>query len=124
MTMAKIMAEGKTFEVLAGINLREALLAQEIDLYSNGAQIFNCHGHGICGTCMVKVEGTVSEPTKLETTRMAFPPHSSHKDRRLSCQVQVLGDVCVTKFEGHFGEGEQSLWTPEQGLINTTAGVS
>jgi ferredoxin len=124
MTMARIMAEGKTFEVVEGINLREALVEQDIDLYSNGAQIFNCHGHGICGTCMVKVEGIVSEPTKLETTRMAFPPHSGHKDRRLSCQVKVLGDVCITKFEGHFGEGEQSLWTPEQGLIDTTAGVS
>jgi ferredoxin len=124
MTMPKIMAEGKTFEVAEGSNLREALLEQDIDLYSNGAQIFNCHGHGICGTCMVKVEGAVSEPTKLETTRMAFPPHSGHKDRRLSCQVKVLGDVRVTKFEGHFGEGEESYWTPEQGLINATASVS
>ncbi len=121
--MPKIIAEGKTFEVLAGSNLREALLAQNIDLYSNGAQIFNCHGHGICGTCMVKVEGTVSAPAQLEMTRMGFPPHSSHKDRRLSCQVKVLGDVRVTKFEGHFGEGEKSLWTPEQALINATAGI-
>jgi ferredoxin len=123
MTMPKIMAEGKTFDVAEGSNLREALLEQNIDLYSNGAQIFNCHGHGICGTCMVKVEGMVSEPTKLETTRMSFPPHSGHKDRRLSCQVKVLGDVRVTKFEGHFGEGEESYWTPEHGLIKTTAGV-
>jgi ferredoxin len=124
MNMPKIMAEGKTFEVIEGANLREALLEQDIDLYSNGAQIFNCHGHGICGTCMVKVEGIVSEPTTLETTRMAFPPHSGHKDRRLSCQVTVLGDVRVTKFEGHFGEGDKSYWTPEQGLINATADVS
>jgi ferredoxin len=124
MTMPQIIAEGKTFEVATGTNLREALLEQNIDLYSNGAQLFNCHGHGICGTCLVKVEGAVSEPTTLETTRMAFPPNSGHKDRRLSCQVQVLGDVRVTKFEGHFGEGSDSLWTPEQGLIKATAGVS
>jgi ferredoxin len=124
MTMPRIIAEGKTFEVIEGSNLREALLEQDIDLYSNGAQIFNCHGHGICGTCMVKVEGIVSEPTKLETTRMAFPPHSGHKDRRLSCQVEVLGDVRVTKFEGHFGEGEESYWTPEQGLVKATTSVS
>jgi ferredoxin len=122
--MPRIMAEGKTFEVVEGTNLREALLAQDIDLYSNGAQIFNCHGHGICGTCLVKVEGTVSEPTKLETTRMSFPPNSGHKDRRLSCQVKVLGDVRVTKFEGHFGEGEELLWTPEQGLVKATETAS
>jgi ferredoxin len=122
--MPRIMAEGKNFEVAEGTNLREALLEQDIDLYSNGAQIFNCHGHGICGTCLVKVEGTVSEPTKLETTRMAFPPNSSHKERRLSCQVKVLGDVRVTKYEGHFGEGEELLWTPEQGLVKATTNVS
>jgi ferredoxin len=122
--MPRIMAEGKTFEVVSGSNLREALLEQNIDLYSNGAQILNCHGHGLCGTCLVKVEGLVSEPTQLETTRMAFPPHFGRKDRRLSCQVKVLGDVRVTKFEGHFGEGEKSDWTPEHGSIDATAGVS
>jgi hypothetical protein len=33
----------------------------------------------------------------------------------------VLGDVRVTKFQGHFGEGEDLLWTPEQGLKEATA---
>jgi len=114
--MPKIMAEGKTFEVAAETNLREALLAQHLDLYSAGAKVFNCHGHGMCGTCLVQVEGSVSQPTQLETNRMAFPPHSDHKDRRLSCQVKVLGDVRVTRFDGYFGAGERSLWTPERGL--------
>ncbi|MBW4550483.1 MAG: (2Fe-2S)-binding protein [Aphanocapsa sp. GSE-SYN-MK-11-07L] len=116
--MPKIIAEGKTFEVAVETNLREALLDQDIDLYSGTANVFNCHGHGICGTCLVQIEGAVSEPTKLETTRMAFPPHSAHKDRRLSCQAKVLGDVRVTKFDGHFGEGNHIRWTPEQGLTS------
>jgi ferredoxin len=119
--MPKIMSEGKTFEVAEGANLRESLLAQDLDLYSAGAKVFNCHGHGICGTCLVQVEGAVSEPTKLETTRMSLPPHSAHKDRRLSCQTKVLGDVRVTKFDGHFGDGEHSIWTPEQGLAEARA---
>jgi ferredoxin len=117
MNMPKIMAEGKTFDVEIGTNLREALLAQDIDLYSEGAKVFNCHGHGICGTCLVGVEGKVSEPTKMEANRMAFPPHSAHKERRLSCQVKVMGDVRVTKFDGYFGDGEEFVWTPGQGLL-------
>lgn len=116
--MAKIMAEGKTFEVATETNLREALLAQDIDLYSEGAKVFNCHGHGVCGTCLVGVEGEVSEPTKLEMSRMAFPPHSAHKERRLSCQVKVLGDLRVTRFDGYFGDGEHTVWTPEHGLTS------
>jgi ferredoxin len=115
--MPKITAEGKTFEVAQEANLREALLDQDIDVYNGTANILNCHGHGLCGTCLVEVEGAVSERNKLETTRMSLPPHSSHKDRRLSCQTKVMGDVRVTKFSGHFGEGEDSIWTPEQGLV-------
>jgi ferredoxin len=119
--MPKITAEGQTFEVAEGANLREALLSQDLDLYSAGAKVFNCHGHGICGTCLVQVEGAVSEATKLEMTRMSLPPHSAHKDRRLSCQVKVLGDVRVTKFDSYFGEGEQSIWTPEKRLAEASA---
>ena len=39
--MAKIIAEGKTFDVDEGTNLPEALLKQDIDLYNPGAKIFN-----------------------------------------------------------------------------------
>ncbi len=119
--MPKIIAEGKIFEVAQGTNLREALLEQEIDLYSIGAKVFNCHGHGICGTCLVEVKGLVSEPTQVEMSRMAFPPHSAHKERRLSCQVTVLGDVYVTRFDGYFGDGEHPIWTPERALMEAIA---
>ncbi len=111
--MLNILAQGKTFEVVEGANLRESLLNQNIDLYNSGAKVLNCHGHGTCGTCLVKVEGKVSERTLIETIRMAVQPHSNCKDLRLSCQVKVLGDVRVTKFDGFFGEGDQALWTPE-----------
>jgi ferredoxin len=111
--MAKITAEGKSFEVAIASNLRESLLDQNIDLYNSGAKILNCHGHGTCGTCLVQVEGNISEPTQMEKIRMALPPNSSHQERRLSCQVKVMGDVRVTKFDGFFGAGEHPTWTPD-----------
>ncbi len=95
--MAKIIAEGKTFNVDGGANLNEALLEQDIDLNSDG---FNCHGHGICGVCLVRVEGAVSAPTMVEKIRTFFRPHSIHNERRLACQTKVLGDLLVTKFDG------------------------
>jgi ferredoxin len=116
MNMAKIIAEGKTFDVDEGTNLRAALIAQDIDLYSTGAEIFNCRGHGTCGTCLVQVEGSVSAPTEAETKRTIFHPHSLHTERRLACQTKVLGDLLVTKFDGYFGDGEEFFWTPAQGL--------
>ena len=63
--MPKIIA-AKTFEVAHGTNLREALLAQDIDLYSEGLKVLNCDGDGICGACIVLVEGAVSQPTILK----------------------------------------------------------
>jgi ferredoxin len=119
--MKKIMAEGKIFEVSEGTNLREALLDRDINLYNSGAKVLNCHGHGTCGTCLVAVEGAVSERNALESIRMAFPPNSSQPQRRLSCQVKVLGDVRVTKFDGFFGESADVCWTPEKDLIKSKA---
>jgi ferredoxin len=114
--MPKIMAEGKTFEVNDETNLRDALLNQDVTLYSPKAKVFNCGGLGICGTCLVQVEGAVSEPTKLERSHIGSPPRCTYQTRRQACQTKVLGDVCITKFNGHFGGGKQVYWTPEQGL--------
>jgi ferredoxin len=110
--MARIVAEGKTFEVDEGTNLREALLAQDIDLYNAEAKIFNCRGHGICGTCLVQVEGSVSVLTAAETRPTLLHPHVNDNKRRLACQTKVLGDLLVTKFDGYFGDGEEFVWTP------------
>jgi ferredoxin len=120
--MPQITAQGKTFEVSYEANLRESLLEHEVDLYNGAAKLLNCHGHSSCGSCLVKVEGMVSEPTEFEKLRMAIPPHSQHHDRRLACQARVLGDVKVTKFDGHFGTGNDIAWTPEQDLVTANQG--
>ena len=111
--MPQIIAEGKTFEVAAGTNLRKALLAQDIDLFNEGSKALNCYGNGLCGACVVRVEGEVSKPTILEKIWMFLPTHSSHQERRLACKVNVSGDVSVTKFDGFFGSGDTSIWTPD-----------
>jgi uncharacterized 2Fe-2S/4Fe-4S cluster protein (DUF4445 family) len=78
-------------------------------------------GRPSCGSCLVKVDGMVSEPTEFEKLRMAIPPHSQHHDRRLACQTKILGDVSVTKFDGHFGTGDEVAWAPE---VDSVAVVS
>jgi ferredoxin len=119
--MPKVTAQGKTFDVPVEANLRESLLEHDIDLYNGAAKVLNCHGHSSCGSCLVKVEGMVSEPTEFEKLRMAIPPHSQHHDRRLACQTRVLGDVRVTKFDGHFGTGDEVAWAPE---VDSVAAVN
>ncbi len=114
--MPTVKAEGKTFTCESGANLRQVLLENDVDVYNGVASVINCHGLGTCGTCAVQVQGAVSEPEWREKARLSLPPHSLEKGRRLSCQVQVLGDVTVTKYDGFWGQDDRVLWTAGQAL--------
>jgi ferredoxin len=87
-----------------GANLRMVLLRARMPLYTTAARALHCRGHGTCGTCAVRIEGPVSEPTSAELRRLRFPPHDPANGLRLACQCNVLGDVSVTKFAGFFGQ--------------------
>lgn len=112
--MPKITAQGKTFECAYGANLRKVLLDNGIHLYNGQAKSINCRGIGTCGTCTVMVEGDVSEASWREKARLSLPPHSPSKKLRLACQTKVLGDVSLTKFDGMWGQGEETVWTPQK----------
>lgn len=112
--MPKITAQGKTFECHRGSNLRQVLLAHGVELYNGNAKFINCMGIGSCGTCAVELEGEVSAPNWKDNARRSLPPHSPTANRRLACQTKVLGDVRVTKYGGFWGQGEQTVWTPEK----------
>jgi ferredoxin len=110
--MPIVKAQGKIFKCEVGANLRQVLLRQGIDLYNGQARLINCHGIGTCGTCAVQVVGEVSEATWRETVRRSLPPHSLDRNLRLACQIRVLGDVEVAKYDGFWGQGEPIKWTP------------
>jgi len=110
--MPEVTAQGKTFECEMGANLRQVLLQQGIDLYNSQARLINCHGIGTCGTCAVEIEGAVSEMGWREKGRLSLPPHDPAQNRRLACQVKVLGDIRVTKYDGFWGQGDRPLSTP------------
>jgi hypothetical protein len=55
--MPKITAQGKTIDCAVGANLRQVLLAADVDLYNGQARLINCRGIGSCGTCAVQIEG-------------------------------------------------------------------
>lgn len=109
--MPTVKAEGKTLECESGENLRQVLLRHGVNLYNGSATVINCHGIGTCGTCAVQVEGPVSEMGWREHARLSLPPHKAGHDRRLACQVKVLGDVTVTKYDGFWGQGRQPVET-------------
>ncbi|AOY82428.1 MAG: (2Fe-2S)-binding protein [Moorea sp. SIO1G6] len=111
--MPKVTAQGKSFECDQGSNLRKVLLEHGVALYNGNAKVINCRGLGSCGTCAVEIDGEVSEPNWKDKARRSLPPHSPTANRRLACQTKVLGDVCLSKYDGFWGQGDQTVWTPE-----------
>jgi ferredoxin len=102
--MPTVRFAGHTIECLPGSNLRMVLLRARLPLYQSVARAIHCRGFGTCGTCAVRIDGRVSEPTAVETWRLGFPPHDRESGLRLACQVTVLGDLTVTKFAGLWGQ--------------------
>ena len=77
-----------SIQVERGANLMKSLLAQDVPVASS------CHGEGVCAKCRVLVIGG---ETKLSAIG-ELEQHLIEKNRlpqgvRVSCQVQVLGDV-------------------------------
>jgi ferredoxin len=112
--MPKIQFAGQTIECPAGANLRVVLLRARLPLYTRVARAIHCRGHGTCGTCAVRVEGAVSEPTPAEQRRLRLPPHHLDAGLRLACQCSVLGDLTVTKYEGLWGQHTDSPSEPKR----------
>ncbi len=102
--MPKVHFADRTIECPEGANLRVVLLRARLPLYTRVASALHCRGHGTCGTCAVRVEGPVSEPTTAERWRLRLPPNHSDAGLRLACQCPVLGDLKVTNYEGLWGQ--------------------
>lgn len=100
------------FEAFDGELLRTAALRRGIVTPHNGqSKLINCRGLGTCGTCAVEIseEGKVEPATRntKENLRLSFPPHNPERQSpllRLACQVQVRGDLNVTKRSGFWGQ--------------------
>ena len=102
--MPTIEFRGREIECERGRVLRDVLLEADESPHNGRAALFNCRGHGTCGTCAVAVEGAVSEPTAAERRRLSFPPHDPDSGLRLSCQTRVEGDLEVRKYDGFWGQ--------------------
>lgn len=100
------------FDAFDGETLRTAALRRGLVSPHNGrARLINCRGLGTCGTCAVEIEtmDTVEpqQRNSVERARLVFPPHGGENQSpnlRLACQVQVRGNVVVSKRTGFWGQ--------------------
>jgi len=95
-----IVNDKKEIEVAEGANLRDALRANGVEVYSGVSKYLNCFGHGSCGTCRLLVKNgmeNLSAKGRMERfTLFRMLSAIGHEDEmRLSCQCSVKGDVSV-----------------------------
>ncbi len=79
-------------------NLRKVALLHDVVVYRDLDKLINCHGNGLCGTCVMEiVEGVENLTPKTRREQHNFKLRGKPDTYRLSCQCQVLGDiVCIT----------------------------
>ncbi len=94
MPVVYFVKQGRAVECPVGTNLRELARKNGIDLYVFPNNVVNCRGHGLCGTCRVKVDNprALSERTAADERKCGWEGESF----RLACQTKVLADVTVT----------------------------
>ena len=84
-------------EVPTGVNLRDLLVNNGINVYQSFTRWTNCKGKQLCGTCIVNItEGA------LQTNRKSMDEASTLRENpdtyRLSCVTFAYGDVTVETF--------------------------
>lgn len=102
--MPTVRFRGETIECEEGAVLRNVLLDAGETPHNGTSHHLNCRGNGICGTCAVELDGTVSDRNAKEESRLSKPPHDLECGLRLACQARVLGDVAVEKHDGFWGQ--------------------
>jgi uncharacterized 2Fe-2S/4Fe-4S cluster protein (DUF4445 family) len=88
-TMCNItfLPQGIVLQISTETTIQAAALLNNLPLESA------CNGKGTCGKCLVKVSGTVSEPSSQELKKLG---EKKKEGWRLACQTRVLGDTVVT----------------------------
>ena len=104
MPVITLVNEGKTIEVIEGMNLRKALLKNGISPYVGKDKFLNCLGNGLCGTCRVEVvdgKGVPPMSALEESALLGLAPFYARavpKNTRLACRIDVTKDIAIKTY--------------------------
>jgi ferredoxin len=81
----------------AGVNVRELLVSNGINVYQSVTRWTNCSGKQLCGTCIVNVPNGGSN-TNRKSMDEASTLRENPETYRLSCITFAYGDITVETF--------------------------
>jgi ferredoxin len=86
-------------ESFAPVELAEgAALSEHLDV-RNSPLLFGCRT-GICGTCLIRVEGALP-PASMEERELVDMLAPGDPHARLGCQIRLVGDIKVAPHPEH-----------------------
>ncbi|MBT7881268.1 MAG: (2Fe-2S)-binding protein [Flavobacteriaceae bacterium] len=88
--------ENKKINVEDGMNLRVVSNDNGVGVYSNiFKKLFNCRGKGMCGTCLVRIEGEkIESPNEIESKKLK-KKLPKDPNLRLACQLTISSDLKI-----------------------------
>lgn len=94
MPVVKFVNEGREFKVNSGVNVRKLARKNGIQIYRGLYKIFNCHGLGLCGTCVVEIDpdNPHVSPKRRTEAWLLKKRKMNGENRRLACACQVYGE--------------------------------
>jgi ferredoxin len=113
--------EHRIVEVPPGKNLKKLALELGINPHREFFRGVNCGYVGLCGLCQVWVKESAPGSTNPRNIRESIA--GTRGQRRLACQVEVLGDVEVTTFAGGDGRlrAPRPIAAPPRPTVDPTA---
>ena len=88
--------ENKKINVEDGMNLRVVSNDNGVGVYSNiFKKLFNCRGKGMCGTCLVRIEGEKIEPPNEIESKKLKKKLPKDPNLRLACQLTISSDLKI-----------------------------
>lgn len=81
-------------------NLRALARSNGVQIYHGIHTVLNCHGLGLCGTCVVEVNNPEAvSPKKRGEDKVLTAKKQNGENRRLACQTLVYKNVTVTTLD-------------------------
>jgi ferredoxin len=86
-----------TLQAPAGVNVRQLLVDNGINVYQSVTRWTNCKGKQLCGTCIVNMADGLPN-TNRKSLDEASTLRENPESYRLSCVTFAYGDVTVETF--------------------------
>lgn len=86
-----------TLQAKAGVNVRQLLVDNEINVYQSVTRWTNCKGKQLCGTCIVNMAEGAGD-TNRKSVDEASTLRENPESYRLSCVTFAYGDITVETF--------------------------